>query len=165
MSYYTRVLSKDVEFPSFEELARLVSDGHPDYRLSIEEGTEEEWEKLLLAGNDEVEVALIERNPVWDGSISQDEVADFLEDLQDCRPKSGVQWLEDYLAGVKTIYAFQHLQGSETVDGGNALHALRSALWERGDAITQADGEGFTNEDGYHIVWQFSESDDRSSGH
>jgi hypothetical protein len=56
------------------------------------------------------------------------------------------------------IYAFQHLQGAETVEGGNALHALRSALWERGEAIIQADNEGFTNEDGYHIVWQFSDS-------
>ena len=93
-----------------------------------------------------------------DGSVGQDEIADFLEDLRDCRPKSGVQWLENYLASVKTIYAFQHLQGAETVEGGNALHALRSALWERGDAIIQADGEGFTNEEGYHIVWQFSDS-------
>ena len=58
----------------------------------------------------------------------------------------------------KIIYAFQHLQGAETVDGGNALHALRSHLWERGDAILQADNEGFTNEDGFHIVWQFSDS-------
>jgi hypothetical protein len=63
--------------------------------------------------NDEVEVAVIERNPVSDGSIGQDEVADFIEDIQDCRPKSGVQWLENYLASVKTIYAFQHLQGSK----------------------------------------------------
>jgi hypothetical protein len=158
MAYYTRVLSKDEEFPSFEELSRLVSDGHPDYRLSIEEGSEEEWEILLLSGLDEVEVALIERNPVSDGSVGQDEIADFLEDLQDCRPKSGVQWLEDYLASVKTVYAFQHLQGAEMLDGGNALHAVRSALWERGDAIIQADGEGFTNVEGFHIVWQFSDS-------
>ena len=35
---------------------------------------------------------------------------------------------------------------------------MRSHLWERGDAIIQADGEGFTNDDGYHIVWQFSDS-------
>jgi hypothetical protein len=158
MGYYSRVLSKDEEFPSFEELALMIREQHPEFRLSIEEGTEEEWEILLLSGLDEVEVALIERNPVWDGSMGQDEIADFLEDLQDCKPKSGVQWLEDYLTAVKTIYAFQHLQGAELVDGGNALHALRSALWERGDAIIQADGEGFTNEDGYHIVWQFSDS-------
>jgi hypothetical protein len=41
-----------------------------------------------------------------------------------------------------------------------ATHSTRCAqqLWERGDAIIQADGEGFTNEDGYHIVWQFSDS-------
>jgi len=156
--YYTRVLSKDEEFPTYDELAQSIRAEHPEFRLSIEEGSEEEWDVLLLAGLDEVEVALIERNPVMDGSMGQDEIADFLEDLKDCKPNSGVQWLEDYLESVRTIYAFQHLQGAEMVDGGNALHALRSALWERGDAIIQADGEGFTNEEGYHIVWQFSDS-------
>jgi hypothetical protein len=161
MGYYTRVLSKDEEFPPFAELADFIRDEHPEFRLTIEEGGEEEWEVLLLSSVDEIEVALLERNPVSDGSIGQDEIAEFLEELQDCKPRSGVQWLQDYLAGVKTIYAFQHLQGSDTVDGGNALHALRSALWERGDAIVQADGEGFTNEEGYHIVWQF---DDGVSG-
>lgn len=158
MPYYTRVLSKDEEFPSFEELAQLLRTEHPEFQLSVEEGSEEEWDVLLLAGLDEVEVALLERNPVSDGSTGQDEIAEFMDELQDCRPKSGVQWLGDYLTGVKTVYAFQHLQGSETVEGGNAMHALRSALWERGDAIIQADGEGFTNEEGYHIVWQFSDS-------
>src|SRR5579863_5263233 len=158
MAYYTRVLSKDEEFPSFEELAQLIRANHPEFRLTIEEGDEEGWNTLLLSGIDEVEVALIERNTVMDGSVGQDEVADFIEDIEDCRPKSGVQWLTEYLASVKTIYAFQHLQGSETEEGGNALHALRSAIWERGDAILQADHEGFTNEDGYHIVWQFSVS-------
>ena len=158
MAYYTRVLSKDEEFPTFEELAELIQANHPDFKLAVEEGSEEEWETLLLSGNDEVEVALIERNPVYDGSVGQDDIADFLEDLQDCKPETGVQWLEDYLTEVRTIYAIQHLQGADTEDGGNALHALRSALWERGEAIIQADGEGFTNEDGYHIVWQFSDS-------
>lgn len=158
MPYYTRVLSKDEEFPAFDELAQLIRDTHPDYRLAVENGDEEDWETLLLVGNDEVEVAVIERNPVSDGSTGQDEIASFLEEIQDCMPASGVHWLTEYLAEVKTVYAFQHLQGAETEEGGNALHALRSALWERGDAIIQADGEGFTNEEGYHIVWQFSDS-------
>jgi len=158
VAYYTRVLSKDDEFPAFAELAQLIRTEHPDFRLTLEEGSEEEWDVLLLSGLDEVEVALLVRNPVSDGSMGQDEIADFLEDLQDCKPNSGVQWLENYLSGVGTVYTLQHLQGSETVDGGNALHALRSALWERGDAIIQADGEGFTNEEGHHIVWQFADS-------
>jgi hypothetical protein len=151
-------LSKDEEFPSLDELAQYIRTEHPQFKLTLEDGTEDEWESLLLSGVDEVEVAVIERNPVFDDSLGQDEIAEFLEDVRDCRPKSGVQWLEDYLSSVKTIYSFQHLQGSETVDGSNALHALRSRLWERGDAILQADGEGFTNEEGYHIIWQFSDS-------
>ncbi|MGA7859468.1 MAG: hypothetical protein WCA11_16155, partial [Terracidiphilus sp.] len=128
------------------------------YKLTVEDGAEEEWESLLLSGNDEVEVAVLERNPVFDGSVGQDEVADFLEDLRGCKPETGVSWLNEFLAEVKTVYAFQHLQGAETEDGGNALHALRNSIWERGDAILQADNEGFTNEEGFHIVWQFSDS-------
>ncbi|KAA6464946.1 hypothetical protein DYQ86_03040 [Acidobacteria bacterium AB60] len=157
MPYYTRVLSKHDEFPALEELSDQLRANHPDFRLILEEGSAEEWESLLLASSDGVEVAVLERNPVFDGSIGQDEIADFLEDLSDAKPEANVGWLTEYLDEVKTIYAFQHLQGSETVDGSNALHALRTALWERGEAILQADNEGFTNEEGYHIVWQFSE--------
>jgi hypothetical protein len=158
MAYYTRVLSKDEEFPAFAELASLVRAEHPDYNLTIEEGSEEEWEVLLLAGTDEVEVALIERNPVFDGSRGQDDIADLIEDLHGVKPESGVEWVIHYLADVKNVYALQHLQGAETEDGSNALHAVRAFLWERGDAIQQADGEGFTNEEGFHIVWQFNDS-------
>lgn len=158
MPYYTRVLSKDEKFPAFDELAEFIRSSHPGYRLTVDEGTEEEWESLLLSGNDEVEVAVLERNPVSEGSLGQDEVAEFIEETQDCKPETGVAWLHEFLAEVKTIYAFQHLQGDETVDGSNALHGLRTRLWERGDAILQADREGFTNEEGFHIVWQFSDS-------
>jgi hypothetical protein len=163
VGYYTRVLSKDPEFPSLDELSQRLRADHPDYRLTVEEGSlsesgDEEWESLLLAGTDGVEVAILERNPVADGSVGQDEIADFLEDLYEAKPEANVQWLTEYLEEVKTVYAFQHLQGSETVDGSNALHAVRTALWERGEAILHADNEGFTNEEGFHIVWQFSDS-------
>jgi hypothetical protein len=151
--YYSRVLSKDEEFAPFDELAQWVRTEHPGYKLTLEEGTEEEWESLLLSGSDEVEVALLERIPVFD---CQDE--EFVEEIDDCKPETGVAWLKKYLASVKTIYAFQHLQGADTEEGGNVLHALRSHLWERGDSILQADNEGFTNEEGFHIVWQFSDS-------
>ena len=157
MPYSTRVLSQEEDFPSFEDLAAFVRDGHPDCKLTLESGNAQDWESLLLATTDEVEIAVLERNPVDDGSTGQDEIADLLEDMQDCKPESSVQWLDGFLSEVKTVYTFQHLQGAETVDGGNALHALRSHLWERGDAILQADGEGFTNEEGYHILWQFSD--------
>lgn len=158
MGYYTRVLSKDEDHPAVDELAEFLRSSHPNFKLTLEEGTEEDWESLLLSGNDEVEVAVVERNPVSEGSLGEGEIAEFIEETQDCKPQTGVAWLHEFLAEVKTLYAFQHLQGSETEEGGNALHALRTHLWERGDAIIQADLEGFSNEEGYHVVWQFSDS-------
>lgn len=158
MAYYTRVLSKLEDFPSFEELADLVRTNHPGCRLTIEEGDEEEWESLLLATDDEVEIALLERKPVSPGSTGEDEIADLIEDSQDSEPETGVIWLHDFLASAKTVFSFQHLLGADSEDGSSALHALRSFLWERGSAIIQADHEGFTNEEGHHIVWQFSDS-------
>lgn len=158
MAYYTRVLSKLEEFPSFDELADLIRSDHPNSKLTIEEGDEDDWETLLLSGDDEVEIALIERNPVSDGSTGQDVIADLVEDTQNSKPETGVAWLHDFLAEVRTVYAFQHLMGADSEEGSAALHALRSFLWERGGAIIQADLEGFTNEEGHHIVWQFSDT-------
>ena len=99
MPYYTRVLSKDEEFPPFDELAQWVRAEHPEFKLTIEDGEEEEWETLLLSGNDDVEVALLERIPVF----HEGELSEFLEDLEDCKPETGVTWLKEYLAEVKTI--------------------------------------------------------------
>jgi hypothetical protein len=149
MRYYTRVLSKQEEFPSFEDLTDLLCSEHPDCKLTIEEGDEEEWETLLLSGDEEVEIALLQRNPVFEGSLGEEEIADFIEEIEDCK---------DYLAEVKTIYAFQHLPGADSEEGSAALHELRSFLWKRGSAIIQADMEGFTNEEGFHILWQFSDT-------
>lgn len=158
MGYYTRVLSKQESFPSLDELTELIRSDHPSCRLAIEEGTEEEWESLLLLGDDDVEIAVLERSPVVDGSRGQDEIADLKEDLHDCKPESGVAWLMDYFDEVKMVFSFHHLIGADSEEGSAALHALRSALWERGEAIIQADLEGFTNEEGHHIVWQFSDT-------
>ncbi len=128
---YSLVLSQEEDFPSLEDLAAFVRDGHPDCKLTLESGDAQDWESLLLATTDEVEIAVLERNPVDDGSTGQDEIADLLEDMQDCKPESSLQWLDGFLSEVKTVYTFQHLQGAETVDGGNALHALRSPLGAR----------------------------------
>jgi hypothetical protein len=69
--------------------------------------------------------------------------------------------LRRYLPGVKTIYAFQILSGFDKEVGWSAIGTVKSKLWNELGGIFQADGEGFSNEDGYQVVWQFS---DRVSG-
>jgi hypothetical protein len=65
--------------------------------------------------------------------------------------------LQSYLQIVRTIYSLQVLSGASPENGWDILGAVKTAIWHIGGDIFQADGEGFSNEDGYHIVWQFSD--------
>jgi len=157
MGYYTRVLSKRSDAPTHEELERTLHAARPDVNLSIEEGAGANWTELVLSHRDGPDIAAIERNPVADGSLGAEEIAEFMEGVRDCRPATAVQWLVSYLPEVKTVYSFQHLSGTRERRGDEALRLVSEAIWARGQAILQADGEGFSNEDGYHILWQFSD--------
>jgi hypothetical protein len=67
--------------------------------------------------------------------------------------------LKGILAKVQVIYAFQLLDlDSTSEDGGNAVQEMLACLKEKSEGFVQADGEGFSNVEGAHILWQFSDS-------
>lgn len=158
MGYYTRVLTRRPDCPSFESLVAALREKWPEMVLSLEDGSQSEWTGLLLAHSDGPEVAAIERNVVAPGTLGADELTEFVDKVESGQPSSAVPWLTSFLKSVKTIYAFQHLSGTQRDSGDEALRSISQAIWTRGDAILQADGEGFSNEDGYHILWQFSDT-------
>jgi hypothetical protein len=45
-------------------------------------------------------------------------------------------------------------------EGGNfeIISNIKTKIWNKTKGILQADNEGFSNEDGYHILWQFSDT-------
>jgi hypothetical protein len=152
MPYYIRVLSPSEKVIPASELSR----GLENCALRVEAGTNDAWEHILLAEPDGREIAAIERNVVCAGSLGEEELNEFLDEVDELQPASGAEWLKTYLSTIKTIYAFQVL-GQTTESGWAAIGSLKSELWNALGGIFQADGEGFSNEDGYHIVWQFSE--------
>jgi len=101
----TRVSCQKTRVPDLRRVGRHHPREHPHCKLTIEEGDEEEWETLLISVTTRLKSRYSTRS-VADGSVGQDEIADFLEDLKECKPESGVAWLDNYLASVKTIYAF-----------------------------------------------------------
>ena len=157
MPYYIRVLSPSDRLVAASAVAAAV----PTATVSVETGTDDDWHELLLMHPGGSDIALVERNPVTEGSLGAEEVSEFIDELDDLLPTSGAEWLRGFLPRVKVIYAFQILGGSEDADGWDLIGAVKTKLWNEAGGILQADGEGFSNEDGYQIVWQFS---DRASG-
>lgn len=152
MGYYIRVLGKKLDNIPLEQL-RLVS--QPAVLHSDEES--DAWEQITLSHKSGLEIAVIEKNPVAAGQLGADELQEFIDEVSDYKPESAATWLKQYLPGIKVIYAFQLLHGTDVEDGWSPLHRLYNAVWEHAGGILQADGEGFSDEDGYTILWQFSD--------
>jgi hypothetical protein len=154
--YYIRVLATDAT-PVAEDELRASLPEKSSCELLTDQKNDQGWVQLVLRHADGGEIALIERNPVSSGELGEEELAEFIEEIKGEKPASAVRWLEQYLPRVKVIYAFQILGGADGNKAWEAIRALQACIWTRRGGILQSDGEGFSNEDGYSILWQFSD--------
>jgi hypothetical protein len=158
MGYYVRVLSTSDECVPISTIRRALSKAKQDALLETEVGSETDWDQIVLKHENGPEIASIERNPVGVGSLGQEELQEFRDELKRCKPISAAEWLSVYFDRVKCIYAFQVLSGTEYKNGWDILGTVKSVIWNFAPSVFQADTEGFSNEEGYHILWQFSDS-------
>jgi hypothetical protein len=156
MGYRIRVLGTKEQKPQVEDLQAALRKSKNDAILTIEAEKSGNWEQLILAHPKGPEIALIEWNPVVEGELGKEELEEFIAEVEDYEPASAACWLKEYLRRVKVIYALQLLSGTEVGNGWDAVHTVQTAIWNKSSGVLQSDGEGFTNEDGYHILWQFS---------
>jgi hypothetical protein len=153
MGYYIRILGTNLaEIP----IQRLKESANPALIDSDDKG--DSWQQLLLRHPAGPEIAVIEKNPVVEGELGAEELEEFLDEVTDYQPASAVSWLLEYLPKVKVIYAFQLLSGTEVDDGWSRMHAVYDTVWKIAGGILQADGEGFSNEHGHTILWQFDDT-------
>jgi hypothetical protein len=126
--------------------------------IEVDSGTETDWTTLIVKDPSNRDIILLEKNPVVDGELGKEEIDEFKDDIADCKPESAVKWLTKYFDKVKVIYAFQILNSVDNDENWNIVGELKSFIWRATTGILQADHEGFTNEEGYHILWQFSDN-------
>ncbi len=144
MGHYIRVLGKNLAAITVRELLEVALPA----RVDVAEGSGDTWEQLILKHKSGQEIAVVERNPLAEGKLGADELQEFLDEVPQHKPDSAAAWLQKYLPTVKVIYAFQLLSGTDVDDGWAPLHRLYRAIWSHAGGILQADGEGFSNEEG-----------------
>ena len=158
MPYYVRVLSTLSDCVSLSQMQSALAAHQGQATLSVEQGTPDDWTQIILSHSDGHEISSIERDVVEEGSLGAAELAEFADEVRLCKPMSASAWLLDYFLHVRCIYAFQLLKGIDHKDGWEIFGSVKSVIWSAAPSILQADCEGFTNEDGYHILWQFNDS-------
>jgi hypothetical protein len=154
MGYRIRILGKSLA-PA--PLKQLQEQAKPAV-LEIDPGVGDDWEALILKHSSGLPIAFIEKNPVIEGQLGFDELREFAGEVSYYKPDSAASWLKSYFTGVRVIYSFQLLSGTEVDDGFSLMHRVYAEIWSCAGGILQADLEGFTNEQGHTILWQFDES-------
>lgn len=158
MGYYIRVLGTTDKVIHLDELIKNLENENLTADFSIPKNESPSvWTELIVSKNSN-ELFIIERNLVKDGELGKDEIEEFRDEIEDCKPISAVKWLNNYFDKVKVIYAFQLFDIAFEDDNYEIVSNLREKIWNKVGGILQADNEGFSNEDGYHILWQFSDN-------
>jgi len=112
---------------------------------------------LEVRAENGAKLAQIERNRVVPGKLAQAELDEFREIIRAHQPLSAVQWLDKYFGRITVVYAFRVLGAALLEDNFEIVSALKTAIWGRTGGLLQNDEEGFSNDNGDHILWQFPE--------
>ncbi len=158
MGYYIRILGTQDSVVTIDQLVSNLNAAGLVAQFDLVDGEQaDQWTIVDVANAKGETLAQIERNPVLEGELGKDELDEFVESIQDEQPASAVIWLLEYFKKVEVIYAFQMLNAAFEDENFEIISRIKSKIWTVVGGILQADGEGFSNEDGYHILWQFSD--------
>jgi hypothetical protein len=162
--WYLATSEDRVPFHEYAELVEAVSEG---YSLTLTEGTDAEWVEFALAHKKEDwPIGNLKWIPVRLG-VSDDpgaqDIAWFLEEIEDCQPACNVPWLRQFLPQVKTLYMWSLYSGIEIDDGWAPVNELSEAFTDGEETAEYAEFAGWTNTDGDHITWEFTDRE-RESG-
>lgn len=157
MAYYIRVFGISNPNINIEELVSKLKTEKLTATFQYDKNeAAENWSIIEVFNSKGNAICEIERNPVLIGELGKEELDEFKEYIKDYKPKSAVKWLNNYFDKIKVIYAFQLLDTAFKDENFEIVRSIKSTIWSKTGGILQADNEGFTNDNGYHILWQFS---------
>ncbi len=152
MANHIRVLAESDQRAPLSELRKVLGDA---FEVAVEEGDEQNWSQLVVKHKDGQEIALVERDPVAPGELGQHELDELTMEIENALPARAAEWLRHYFSHVKVVYEMQPLSGTQVKDGMSAVLRAQAYFWKKFGGILQADNEGFSNREGYHVLWQF----------
>lgn len=159
MGYYIRVLGISDPNIHIDELIKGLSKDGLTAKFDLDPTeSPDHWTVIGVSNSDGEELMQIGRNRVIEGELGKDELQEFRENIKEYKPNSAVKWLNKYFDKVKVIYAFQLLTASMEDKNFEIVGSIKATIWIRLGGLLQVDNEGFSNEDGFHILWQFADN-------
>lgn len=123
------------------------------------------WTELGVYNGENECVMFVLRSIVAAGQEGGEELDRLREQLEQARPDSAAKWLGQYFENIRVIYSFDFVYNNrsfpEVWDLNGALNnfeladAVLKYILKHSGGIMQTDGDGYTNEAGDMILWQY----------
>ena len=127
--------------------------------VSMDGPKTKDWTELNFAHTDGTPICSIEKNSAAPGELGADEIEEFVDELDHAQPQNAAKWLRHYFRKVCVVYAIEiHHRGASRSFGWDVIDSMRDLILSIAGGIIQSDFEGFSNEEGYQILWQFSKN-------
>jgi hypothetical protein len=143
---------------SVEELIDFVAHFGDGHVAALTEGTTKNWQQIGVTRPDGSWAFDIERCAVPGAKrAGAKEIGYFREELKDVEPAINARWVANYLKRIKTIYTFHCEVGFSSTPTFKLVNDIIESFHQDGPGgILYAELEGWTNEDGQHITWEFT---------
>ncbi|QHS59955.1 hypothetical protein [Chitinophaga agri] len=161
MSYYIRILGTENPDIHLDDILEALNDEGVSGKIgAFKNELPEKWTRFELRNEKDKVLAVVERDAVKADGMGKEELDEFRETIMDFQPATAAKWLNNFFDRVTVIYAFRLLPLALEEENYPIVTAAQSFIWEKVKGILQADDEGFTNEEGYHILWQFGDDEE-----
>ena len=138
-----------------EWLQKALIDGEIE---SEEEDFPGDWKIITLfleSGEPVVEIEKFSEQEDTLKDAIQFTVRNLLDDHNPVKPESAVRWLCQFMTRVKVLYEFRPMQGIKQDKGWLLFNEVWTNLRESLQGIVHLDEEGFTNQQGAQITWEY----------
>lgn len=158
MPYYLYYLTPDPNPGKASDLIDFIQDVGEGFTAKLTDDSDANWDCIEVTDADGDWAFDLERLSV-ESERGAEELGYFIDELTDVEPAANVQWVAQYLTRVRTIYVFRCTSRfSETAAQEVVNDLLDSFRNDEPYGLTHAEGEGWSNEDGPHITWEFGSS-------
>lgn len=154
MPFFIRLFSKENRILSREILFNAIADNDSFKDVSIEKEETNTHNQFLVKKNG-LELAVIIE--MWPTRKKADafKLAKITNSISHKKPLTSGKWIKKYLKKTELIYEFIPLLNLDSLEGWELFSLLYQEAWVNLRGIFQIKDEGFTNESGDIILWDF----------
>ena len=159
MAYSLRILGKVNPVITVNDIHEKLAEENLQADFHIQQGTADNWTQIIFRSIKGTDLVLIEKTDIEPGARGEEQMQAFKDAVYGDKPDNAAAWLINYFDQIKVVYTLEMVSPEITEENyWDIVTELKMLFWDNTHGIFLGDHDGFSNEDGFLILWHFDEN-------